>query len=336
MANHSFHIDTDIVIGLDVDIDILLTLTLKMNVIVIGLRGHLKLIITQPERDALIFNLLPLKLFLFLPVTLLWDLPLFCHCHRHCHHEVILPDLERAPSSQICRHCTLSSSSPQTRHTLHLSFGCQPSWQPTSYSFVCFFFFSCFYVTLVSSSPVVPRCHFIDRTCRRRWRLPARPGSSSYYAKQAAPTTSNRHGWPSLTRPRRTGTEDRRRLGTAPSCLRCVATGSSTELSSSSSSLLQKLTRRWISNCNSLQSEGKLRLCKRSRWSQMFQQSSRLFEILSSGLVGRLWGLLWVRLHEVWKWNYMKTDVLLWSQSLTPHDPWALDVPGTQINEHYT
>ena len=71
MANHSFHIDTDIVIDLDVDIDILLTLTLKMNVIVIGLRGHLKLIITQPERDALIFNLLPLKLFLFLPVTLL-------------------------------------------------------------------------------------------------------------------------------------------------------------------------------------------------------------------------------------------------------------------------
>ena len=61
MANHSFHID--IVINLDIDIDILLTLTLKMTVIVIGLRGQLKLIIAQPERDALIFNLLPLKLF---------------------------------------------------------------------------------------------------------------------------------------------------------------------------------------------------------------------------------------------------------------------------------
>ena len=156
----------------------LLTLTLKMTVIVIGLRGQLKLIITHPERDALNFNLLPLKLFLFLPMTLVWNLPLFCHCHRHCHHEVNSPDLEQGPSSQICRHCTLSSSSLRTRHTLHLSSGCQPSWQPTSYSLVCFFFlFSCFYVTLVSSSPVVPRCHFIDRTCRR-WRLPARPGSS--------------------------------------------------------------------------------------------------------------------------------------------------------------
>ena len=329
MANHSFHID--IVINVDIDIDILLTLTLKMNVIVIGLRGQLKQIITQPETDAVIFNLLPLKLFLFLTVTLFWDLPLFCHCHRHCHHEVILPDLERAPSSQICRHCTPSSSSPQTRHTLHLSSGCQPSWQPTSYSFVCFFLFSCFYVTLVSSSPVVPRCHFIDRTCRR-WRLPARPGSSSYYSK--------RH------RQRRTGTEDRRWLGQEePARMDVVGSArgsvvfaicSNRFLNCSTPPLLQKLTRRWISNCNSLQSEGKLKLCKRSRWSQMFQQSSRLFETLSSGLVGRLWGLLWVRLHEVWKWNYMKTDVLLWSQSLTPHDPWTLDVPGTQINDHYT
>ena len=50
----------------DIDIDIFLTLT----VIVIGLKGHFKLIITQPERNALIFNLLLLKLFLFLPVTL--------------------------------------------------------------------------------------------------------------------------------------------------------------------------------------------------------------------------------------------------------------------------
>ena len=129
MANHSFHIDIDIdiIIDLDIDIDILLTLTLKMTVIVIGLRGQLKLIITQPERDALIFNLLPLKLFLFLPVTLFQDLPLFCHCHRHCHHEVNSPDLEQGPSSQICRHCTLSSSSLRTRHTLHLSSGCRPS-----------------------------------------------------------------------------------------------------------------------------------------------------------------------------------------------------------------
>ena len=171
----------------DIDINILLTLTLT----VIELQAHFKLIITQPERNALIFNLLPLKLFLFLPVPLVWDVPLFCHCHRHCHHEVNSPDLERAPSSQICRHCTLSSASLRTRHTLHLSSGCQPSWQPTSYSLVCFFFlFSCFYVTLVSSSPVVPRCHFIDRTCRRRWRLPARPGSSSYYAKQRRAGTS--------------------------------------------------------------------------------------------------------------------------------------------------
>ena len=65
MANHSFHIDIDIdidiIIDLDIDIDILLTL--KMTVIVIGLRGQLKLIITQPERNALIFNLQPLKLF---------------------------------------------------------------------------------------------------------------------------------------------------------------------------------------------------------------------------------------------------------------------------------
>ena len=275
-----------------------------------------------------------------------WSCFCFClwHCSEICHCSVTVIDIVIMKSSYPTwnEHPHLKSavivpSRPLPPKLVILSTSLLVAGHPATSSrdsFVCCFFFSCFYVTLVSSSPVVPRCHFIDRTCRR-WRLPARPGSSSYYAKQAAPT-SNRHGWPSLTRPRRTGTEDRRRLGTAPSCLRCVATGSSTELSSSSSSLLQKLTRRWISNCNSLQSEGKLRLCKRSRWSQMFQQSSRLFEILSSGLVGRLWGLLWVRLHEVWKWNYMKTDVLLWSQSLTPHDPWALDVPGTQINEHYT
>ena len=67
----------------------------------------------------------------------------------------------------------------------------------------------------------------------------AAPGSSRLVVVlRQAPPTSNRHGWPSLTRPRRTGTEDRRRLGTAPSCLRCVATGF--QLSSPPPPLLQK------------------------------------------------------------------------------------------------